>query len=715
MAAGDLCTGPGMIEVYRSDTDRIVMGKGTKYWWREMIGADAPAMRTNDLTKPLGHGSIAGVDRFEPRQIGGVMLIEGSSQSDLSRKKNDLAKVMRPVRIGESDAILTWWHWGSMAPQRLTGRPRRLEYNVGKAAILAHLNNVGWMFEAQDPRFYSSTEQSRTATIEAGQSTVSSTIINTGNMESEPILELTGPWTNPRITSTQDANRQIRIDITLSASQTLIVDIKNRTATLAGVNQAAAIRADNQWWELLPGSNLISASRTGTTGAAVFKVRWRNAWSTAGDPALDLTSIPGLALELDASKISGYTQAAALAQWNDTSGNNRHATQTTAANRPWVSDRDRWLQLPGTSGAYASAPDTVALSITGDFCYLAKVALDDWTPAAINQIVSKWSGDGNLLRVLSGADAGKLQLFWTPLVGGALSRTSTVAVSATDGSIKWVAASLDVDNGAVGHDVKFWTSDDGATWTQLGTTVTTAGVTTVKDTAHQVIIGGRSDVTTENLDGKVYYAEIRSGAGPTLGSIVANPNFARLSGTTVTDDFSNTFTMQGTASIGTGAVRAAEVEFKQNDSLNLPNFLTGATEATAFVVLKAAADPSSTARGIWEIASANNDTWPNVASVSITFSGTDPMTVDPAANLASQYRVLSVHAIAGDKKLFLDGDQIASSTSSVITWSVTPRLGAAFGGGLPWDGKMKLLLLYNRKLTDLERVSIEGYLLRTYV
>lgn len=134
---------------------------------------------------------------------------------------------------------------------------------------------------------------------------------------------------------------------------------------------------------------------------------------------------------------------------------------------------------------------------------------------------------------------GLLQLIWAPSPDGSVQvlKNSTVtlpSVGITNGQDLWVRATLDVDNGSSGSDVKFYYSTTNSSYTQLGSTVTTAGVTNVYtgDTLNFEVA-----VNTPNLNqfvGKFYYAEIRDGIG---GPIVTPPSlesWIRYSSTAVT-------------------------------------------------------------------------------------------------------------------------------------------------------------------------------------
>jgi len=205
-------------------------------------------------------------------------------------------------------------------------------------------------------------------------------------------------------------------------------------------------------------------------------------------------------------------------------------------------DGTNYAYLPGVVANFFSTPDAAALDITGDLDLRVKVALDDWTPSAVNCLLSKEQTTSTRSYRLSVTTTGELILTWSPDGSATISKQSTAATGVTDGSVKWVRATLDVDNGAVGNDVKFFLSDDGITWTQLGATVTTALTTSIYSGTSQVEIGSRIAGQTEPSSGKFYRAQILNGIDGTkvldvdtsiIGSGSAT-SFNALTGQTVT-------------------------------------------------------------------------------------------------------------------------------------------------------------------------------------
>jgi hypothetical protein len=121
---------------------------------------------------------------------------------------------------------------------------------------------------------------------------------------------------------------------------------------------------------------------------------------------------------------------------------------------------------------------------------------------------------------------GLLEMTWGD---GAVSpgQTASAAVPFTPGQTGWVRATLDVDNGAGGYEVKFYSSTDGVTWTQIGVTRTGVG-TTVGDSADALEIG-TGFVGAGHLEGLIHYAEVRNGIDGTVVAVF-DPNRVRVTG-----------------------------------------------------------------------------------------------------------------------------------------------------------------------------------------
>lgn len=210
------------------------------------------------------------------------------------------------------------------------------------------------------------------------------------------------------------------------------------------------------------------------------------------------------------------------------------------------------LDIPSGVGNSASTPDNAALDITGDIDIRADVALDNWNTGTQQTLVAKWSGAiANLAYRLAINTTGMIELTWQ--IGPATSTFASGAssIAPTPNPITGrlaVRATLDVNNGAGGSTITFYTAPtiDGP-WAQLGVPAF-AGVTTIASTSATMFVGANTFDTSEFAAGMHFAAQVRNGID---GTVVANPNFgAQAPGTLVfADSAGRTWTVNGSAAI----------------------------------------------------------------------------------------------------------------------------------------------------------------------
>lgn len=201
-----------------------------------------------------------------------------------------------------------------------------------------------------------------------------------------------------------------------------------------------------------------------------------------------------------------------------------------------------YLYLTGVSGNYASTPDSAALDITGDIGLMSRVAPDDWTPTTDQFLVGKYSDTSNQRSYGLGLmTSGVLRFYWSPDGVNVNVTDSTVAVPYADGAPCWVYATMDVDDGAGNRVLKFYSAPDSAgvpgVWTQLGTTVTTAGTASFFVSTALVEVGTNTNGVSNRFIGKVYRAIIVNGYDG-AGTVVFDADFT----TGITSGAQATFT-----------------------------------------------------------------------------------------------------------------------------------------------------------------------------
>lgn len=205
------------------------------------------------------------------------------------------------------------------------------------------------------------------------------------------------------------------------------------------------------------------------------------------------------------------------------------------------------LETIGAVNSIASTPDNAALDIVGDLDLRVDFESPIWPPNNDSTLIAKYNDDTNNRSYrLDVLETGHVRLTWSTNGTNNLSATSTGVIPIGNGQRIAVRATIDVDNGAGGRTIIFYTAptiDD--TFTQLGASVTQAGTTSIFSGTALLEVAGRVNGTRSPFEGFTLAAQVRNGIA---GAIVANPRFVdRTPGDTVwVDSAGRTWTV-GTA------------------------------------------------------------------------------------------------------------------------------------------------------------------------
>lgn len=219
------------------------------------------------------------------------------------------------------------------------------------------------------------------------------------------------------------------------------------------------------------------------------------------------------------------------------------------------------LDLETFTAAKASTPDHADLDITGDIDVRVDVAYNNWTEQGVDDgpfLAGKWYTvtDNRSWRFYLNS-TGTLEFEWSTAgtAGSVLTKTSTATVSPKMGDRMAFRATLDVDNGAAGNTVTFYTADtiDGP-WTQLGAAVVTGGVTSIFASATAPLeLGHLINSGFAVPNGRLYAASVRSGID---GTEVANPDWrSRTEDGGFTDDAGQVWSETGLVQLIPGSTR----------------------------------------------------------------------------------------------------------------------------------------------------------------
>lgn len=365
-----------------------------------------------------------------------------------------------------------------------------------------------------------------------------------------------------------------------------------------------------------------------------------------------------------------------------------------------ASTKGGWLS--GIAGSRFTSPDSVASSITGNIDIRVKLSMVDWTPAAASLMLTKFSSSNLSYYFFVQAD-GKLNFQTSPDGTATVAAVSTVATGVADGATKWVRATRQVNNGAAGNTTKFYLSDDGVSWTQLGSDVVNAGTTTIYDGTGQLNIGGDSSGAFW-LAGKVYRAQIYNGIDGTL-AVDFNP-LLYSSGSTFTAATGEVWTINGTANITPDGNHAYQSTSAARPTLRARyNVITYSEDVTnaAWAKVATATTPTATTASfpaandyIYQTLTAATYAAKSV-TISVELSGSGTTTigfydnvsgfqVDTITLTATPTRYTATKTIgtgAVDVRLVPAGRATAGTATSVTVTKIDVRMSNLIGTGLP--------------------------------
>jgi hypothetical protein len=346
--------------------------------------------------------------------------------------------------------------------------------------------------------------------------------------------------------------------------------------------------------------------------------------------------------------------------------------------------------VSGTVNEFATTPDSAALSITGDIDIRWFGAWTNWS--APGQMVSKWGVNTQHSFLLIG-DGQRLRFYWS--TNGTTDnnfRETTTDHNIPNGTAKWVRVTLDVDNGSTQHEVKFFLSDDGTNWTQLGSTVTTAGTTSIWDGNRPLELKGnlvkRAQVLN-GIDGTVQFdANFATQTANLLAFTESSTNAATVTITTTRYTYGLPNIQWNTSNI-TQALTINRVHY-QPFLVSAPIIVDG----TQFHVSTGPASSANVRTGIYRADGNMQPTGAPIIDAGNTVVGTSatgtfftqvtPVTLQPGIYLTAINTsvALTVRVQRGG----IVGTDIANGTSSIISLMYASQTqGALPNPGTVWD------------------------------
>lgn len=324
-----------------------------------------------------------------------------------------------------------------------------------------------------------------------------------------------------------------------------------------------------------------------------------------------------------------------------------------------------YLKLPGVAANYASTPDATALRFgtTNSMTIDCQVSLPSWAPASQEVFFSKLgTNTGYEFAITTG---GALVVTWGSGSAFPSKNTGAAVVSGTAGQKLWVRLSFSLSGGTM--TIKFYTSSDGTSWTQLGTTQTQAATSLTDDSTIPAIstrAGGAQFPTPGSFyEVRVYNSALGSGSG----TPVFDANFATkpFGANTFTESSSNaaTVTINGTLGV-LGDGRCMNMSSTGGTQATLRN--TSGVDANDFMYLQ---DMAATGGATWYAGGHSNNVSDNTGW---TFTTLTPITLGGSASSSG-----TSASITAPTQIPLGTSSSASSTAAQVTAPSLASLGTA--------------------------------------
>lgn len=127
---------------------------------------------------------------------------------------------------------------------------------------------------APDPRRYRQSADDDTITLAIGASTLDQTVTTAGDVDTPFVATLRGPATNPKILSHELGTPTSRpflqwIGVLADNTHHVVFDTGAGTVTKDGSDASAGLAPGSQMFDLIPGGNFLTVSRTGSTAASM--------------------------------------------------------------------------------------------------------------------------------------------------------------------------------------------------------------------------------------------------------------------------------------------------------------------------------------------------------------------------------------------------------------------------------------------------------------
>lgn len=251
-------------------------------------GLAYPNSRLSSYNRPGEFGSIVSNVLYSGRPITIIGSVYGNTVIEYETRRQTLESALRIVRSANAVSLPSTLKFTTMNDIALQADVFIKDFKM----LAKDLHIADFFLELYSPDYalFSQTLQSVSISRSTGGGSVypfiypiiygaqtggEQTFVNSGNVESYPIIYLNGPLTNPVIQNVT-LGRSISLNLVLSSTDQVVINMKERTIVKNENESVIAYRTDDsRYWWLLPGNNVVRffTGSSGDTGNAQIQFR----------------------------------------------------------------------------------------------------------------------------------------------------------------------------------------------------------------------------------------------------------------------------------------------------------------------------------------------------------------------------------------------------------------------------------------------------------
>jgi len=276
---------------YQFQFGSFTFGAGSNYQILSVDGLEGlPELSTQDSDRGFNDGMFSGRDFLRGRQLIFQMLVLAGSGNSAQQNFNLLQTSLLYQQQGTT--AMNFKLSPTDSEYLINARVRSVKAIVDPEFTYGFIKVAVNMF-CPDPRYYSATTTTATMTVQppqgrtydrtynlvyGGGALSSSTVItNNGWTTTYPTITITGPATNI-VLGNIGMGEYLTINYALTNTETLVIDLDQKTITLNGVYARNLLAGNSKWFSAPPGTSNFYFTASNTDGSTSAVAVYRSAY-----------------------------------------------------------------------------------------------------------------------------------------------------------------------------------------------------------------------------------------------------------------------------------------------------------------------------------------------------------------------------------------------------------------------------------------------------